>query len=144
MSKQARSPKASPRKTCRSDSDPFLDGLNAQDFSQQSEPVSVPAPDPYDWERAAMGTVSPPVYEIVHERGTTPADTETAAMGILRCAARAQLGVWYLLNRANKQWRRARWTINGSLLVYRIEEIKNGRIEFYSQEGIEESDDIGI
>jgi len=133
--------KASAKKTCLSD--PFLSGFNAQDFSLG--PVSEPDPSPFG-EPHPPGYI--PAYEIVGLDDLLPAETEKQAMGILRTVSRmasgVHLGLWFLLNRNGKQWRRARWTHSDTYLVYTVEEIINGTIRKLSEQRIDETEDIGI
>lgn len=141
MKSPRRLPKASPKKSFPSD--PFLAGLNVEVFTEA--PVSLP-------ESQAFGEPHPagyvPSYEIVGLEGSLPAQTEKQAMGILRTVSRVasgvHLGLWHLLNRNGKQWRRARWTHSDGYLIYTVEEITNGQIRRLSEERIDETDDIGI
>lgn len=142
MPKKPAPSKASARKTCRSDSQGFLEGLNAEDFSVQG-PVR-PDPVPVD----PFGEELPPdyvwPYEIITADGTKTATSEDAAMGILRAAARGNLEVWHLCNRHGKQWKRARCIRTLYGFNYKVERIEHGQIKSDSEVNFTEAEDLGF
>jgi hypothetical protein len=130
-----------------SPSDDFMKGIgNVADFSvlTPAPPERAPAPDFPEPCWPELDFIPP--FEIPGlDRPCYGANSEVMTQA-LRVVSRSNIGVWFLLNREGKQWRRARWTQDLTGLVYTLQtlqETKNGRIKTHT-ERIAEADDIGI